>query len=211
MFIDGLKERKINKKYLIFGRADFIVKNPGLIEEFKAVGLSSVIVGFESFSDDELKDLNKEIEADVNEKAMEILNNNKIDCYASVIVHPSWDRKDFELFREDAKRLGIEYVVLQPLTPYPGTDFHVDEDKMLIKRNDFVKWDLAHVSIKPENMTLADFYLNIIKTYNKIAFSPGNILKHFKYSFRMQWKIIKGLILIQHQYKKRYREALKHV
>ena len=211
MFIDGLKERKIDKKYLIFGRADFIVKNPGLIEEFKAVGLSSVIVGFESFSDDELKDFNKEIEADVNEKAMEILNNNKIDCYASVIVHPSWDKKDFKLFWEKAKRLGIEYVVLQPLTPYPGTGFQVDEDKMLIKRNDFVKWDLAHVSIKPENMALADYYLNIIKMYNKIAFSPGNILKHFKYSFRMQWKIIKGLILIHHQYKKRYREALKHV
>ncbi len=210
-FIEGLKERKIHKKYFIFGRADFIVNNPGLIKEFKDVGLSSIIVGFESFSDDELKDFNKEIEASINEKAMEILNRNNIDCYASIIIHTSWQKKDFELLRKKAKQLKIEYVVLQPLTPFPGTDFHVDEDKMLISRNDFVKWDMAHVSIKPENMALSDFYLNIINLYSKIAFSPKTIIKHFKYPLRMQWKILKGLVSIHHQYKKRYREALKHV
>ena len=141
---------------------------------------------------------------------MEILNSNNIDCYASVIVHPSWGEKDFDLFRKKAKELNIEYVVLQPLTPYPGTDFQVDQDKMLISHNDFIKWDLAHIAIKPEKMTLANFYLNILKSYNKIAFSPRIILKHFKYPIRMQWKILKGLASIHHQYKKQYKEALKH-
>ena len=211
MFIDGLKERGIHKKFLIFGRADFIVENPDLIKEFKTVGLSSVIVGFESFSNDELKGFNKEIDANINEKAMKVLNANKIDCYASVIVHPSWDVTDFKKFVKKAKQLGIEYVVLQPLMPLPGTGFQVDSDKMLIRHNEFEKWDLAHVSIKPEKMSLPNFYFNIIKMYNKIAFSPKAIIKHFKYPLRMQWKIIRGLAVIRHQYKKRYLEALKHV
>lgn len=207
-FMEGLKQRQIKKRFLIFGRADFIVKYPDLISEFKSVGLSSVIVGFESFDDAELVDFNKEIEANINEQAMRILNKNKIDCYASVIVHPSWDEKDFDLFRSKAKELGIEYVVLQPLTPYPGTDFKVGEERMLITHNEFEKWDLAHIVIRPEKMSLADYYKNILKTYNEIAFSPKNILKHFKYSLRMQLKILKGLILIHRQYKKKYTDAL---
>jgi len=209
-FIEGLKERKIKKRFLIFGRADFIVKNPDLISEFKKYGLSSIIVGFESFSNEELNQFNKELDAKINEEAMKILNKNKIDCYASVIVHPSWDQKDFDWFNKKAKDLGIEYVVLQPLTPFPGTDLKIEKDKMLIKSSDFEKWDLAHVAIQPEKMSVADFYLNIVRSYNKIAFSPKVLIRHMKYPLRLQLRIIRGLRLIRKQYNLRYKEALKN-
>ncbi len=209
-FITGLKERGINKKYLVFGRADFIVKHPELIRDFKEVGLTSVIVGFESFSDDELEEMNKEIAANANEEAMEILNKYGVDCFASVIVHPNWDRNDFKKLVKKSRALGIEYVVLQPLTPYPGTGFQVDESKMLFKRTDFDKWDLAHVAIKPEKLTLTEYYREILKAYNRIALSPRTIIRHMKYPLRMQIRILSGLHRISNQYRKRAKEAKRH-
>lgn len=208
-FINGLKERNIKKRFLIFGRADFIVKYPELIEQFKEVGLSSVIVGFESFNNDELDLFNKELEANVNEEAMHILNSNKVNCYASIIIHPSWGQSDFDKLNEKAKELGIEYVVLQPLTPFPGTDFKVEREKMLFDPKDFEKWDLAHIAIKPEKLSLAEFYKNIVRSYNKIAFSPRVLFRHMKYPLRLQLRIIRGLSRIRKQYNLRYKEALK--
>lgn len=210
-FIAGLKQRNIRKKYLIFGRADFIVKHPDVIAEFGEVGLGSVIVGFESFNNEELASLNKEISANVNEQAMSILNALDIDCYASVIVSPDWNEADFDSFVVKSKQLGIEYVVLQPLTPFPGTGFIVDPDDLLIDRKDFPKWDLAHVSIRPKKMSLPEFYKHLLKSYRKIAFSPKTILRHTKYPLHMQWRVLSGLIKIHKQYMKRYRQALRNV
>jgi len=51
-FIRLLHERNIRKKYLLYGRADFIASNPDLIRDFKNAGLRTVIVGLESFIDD---------------------------------------------------------------------------------------------------------------------------------------------------------------
>lgn len=210
-FIEGLKLRNIRKKYLIFGRADFIVKHPDIIAEFRAVGLSSIIVGFESFNNEELASLNKDLSANVNEQAMIILNSHGIDCYASVIVSPNWNKSDFDVFVAKSKQLGIEYVVLQPLTPFPGTGFVVDPDDLLIDRKDFPKWDLAHVAIKPKKMSLPEFYKQLLKCYRRIAFSPLNILRHTKYPLHLQWRILTGLIRIHKQYKKRYHQALRNV
>lgn len=210
-FIKGVKQRNIRKKYLIFGRADFIVKHPDIIDAFRAVGLSSVIVGFESFSNSELNSLNKDISSSENEQAMKILNALGIDCYASVIVSPGWDKTDFNTFVSKARKLGIEYVVLQPLTPFPGTGFIVDPADMLIDRKDFPKWDLAHVAIRPQKMSLPAFYKELLKSYRKIAFAPLTILRHSKFPLHMQWRILTGLIKIHRQYMKRYHEALKNV
>jgi radical SAM superfamily enzyme YgiQ (UPF0313 family) len=206
-FMDGLRKRNIRKRYLVFGRADFIVKHPEVIQEFGELGLTSVIVGFESFSDTELIAMNKEIDANANEQAMQILNKYGVDCFASVILHPSWDRDDFTKLIKKARMLGIEYVVLQPLTPYPGTDFKVEESRMLFSRTDFDKWDLAHVAIKPEKLTLEQYYREILRAYNQIALSPRTILRHLKFPLRMQIKILSGLIRISQQYKKRAIEA----
>jgi radical SAM superfamily enzyme YgiQ (UPF0313 family) len=95
-FVGLLKEHKIFKNYLIYGRADFIASHPELMKDLKQQGLRTVIVGFESFNDNELISLNKSTIALTNEKAMGSLNTNGIDCYASVIAMPQWDKADYE-------------------------------------------------------------------------------------------------------------------
>ena len=202
-FIALLKENKIRKKYLIYGRADFIASNPEIIKEFKQYGLRTIIVGFESFNDDELQSLNKSTVASINEKAMEVLNSNGVDCYASVIAMPNWDKADFERATKKMIDLKIRFLNIQPLTPLEKTDMMFDDRNLVISRDDFAKWDLAHVVVKPEKLTVQEFYYEIVRMYIRVLFRPSNLIHHFKYPISMQLKLMSGAYKVKKQYEKK--------
>jgi radical SAM superfamily enzyme YgiQ (UPF0313 family) len=202
-FVGLLKEHKIFKNYLIYGRADFIASHPELMKDLKQQGLRTVIVGFESFNDNELISLNKSTIALTNEKAMGILNKNGIDCYASVIAMPQWDKADFERATRKMIELKIRFLNIQPLTPLEKTDIVFDESKLIIERNDFAKWDLAHVAIKPEKLSVNEYYNEILRMYIRVLFRPTNLIHHLKYPVKMQYKLLKGAYKVKKQYEKK--------
>jgi len=209
-FIVLLGERGIRKKFLVYGRADFIAANPDLVKEFKEAGLRTVIVGLESFEDIELVDFNKQTSSNTNRMAMAVLNKYRVDCYAAVIVSPSWSAGDFRKAGDIMLELGIKFVNLQPLTPLKGTGLKVKEEDLVIARNDFAKWDLAHVAIRPEKMNLEDYYKSIRDLYLRIILHPKNLLSLLKYPLHMQIKLAKGLINVKRQYKKKIMEVTEH-
>lgn len=207
-FIEATINANIKKQYLIYGRADFISENPDLMAKFRSAGLRTVIVGLESFFDDELKLYNKNINSSTNEKAIKILNKLDIECYATMIIPPEWGEKEFKYCKQKVLELGIHYVNLQPFTPLPGTGIEIDNDKLIIPYTDYAKWDLAHVTVMPTKMGVADFYKNILKLYNDILFQPRYLMKYIhKSSLSMQWKMLSGSIRVSRQYKKKIREV----
>lgn len=207
-FIELLKQRNIRKKYLLYGRADFIANNYQLIKSFRDWGLKTVIVGFESFFQEDLMSYDKNISVETNYTAMEILNKLNIDCYATIILSPDWNYDKFKKLWIILKKLKIHYVNLQPLTPLPGTDFKINAQKMIIDKNDFVKWDLAHVSVRPTAMTVSEYYSNIIKLYNKILFQPWVIKKYLMtIPLKMLFKVLMGSWKVRNQYINKINEA----
>lgn len=199
-FIDQLIKYDIRKKYLIYGRADFISSHPEIMHELKKHGLRTVIVGFESFDDAELDTLNKSTTSLTNEKAMQVLNNNGIDCYASVIAMPEWDKADFDKATKKMISLGVRFINIQPLTPLEKTDMIFDDKNLIVRRSDFAKWDLAHVVVKPEKLTIHEYYSEILRMYSRILFRPSNLIHHLKYPLGMQLKLFKGAFKVRKQY-----------
>jgi hopanoid C-3 methylase len=208
-FMAGLRERSINKKYLVYGRADFIAKNEDIIRDFKKLGLRTVIVGLESFSDDELNTFNKLTSSTTNEQCMRVLNKIGVDCYAACICSPDWDAERFNVMAEKLIELGVKFVNLQPLTPLPGTGIKVREEDLVIDRKDYPKWDLAHVAIRPEKMGLDEYYWNIINLYKKVTFCFKHVITHMKYPIRMQIRVLGGASHVHKQYVRKYKEAVK--
>jgi radical SAM superfamily enzyme YgiQ (UPF0313 family) len=209
-FIEANHKEKLKKHYLLYGRADFIANNPDLMSEFKEVGLRTVIVGFESFFNHELKQYNKNVDAATNEKAMQVLNNTGIECYATIILSPEWGRKEFSMLKKKIKQLGIHYLNLQPMTPLPGTDNNQYQKKLIIPYSDFARWDLAHVTIQPEKMSVADFYKELLGVYSAALFQPAFLLNYLKrYPVSMLWKMIKGSFMVWKQYQHKIKEV-KH-
>ena len=199
-FMDLLEKNHIKKKYLIYGRADFIVDNPDLLGRFKNLGLRTIIVGLESFSNHELNALNKRSSTSINEQTMNILNRIGVDCYASMIAMPEWKKEDFRFVTEKMVELKIRFLNIQPLTPLLKTDIAFDDTQLIVSREDYPKWDLAHVVVKPKYLSVEAYYKEIIKMYQRILFRPSNFIHNFRYSIRMQLKLFSGVLKVKNQY-----------
>ena len=83
-FIRLVKEKDIHKKYLIYGRADFIANNEDIIKELAEIGLSLVMVGLEATNDEELDSYNKHVSLHENEECIRILKEDQLQFGACV-------------------------------------------------------------------------------------------------------------------------------
>ncbi|MDW7669990.1 MAG: radical SAM protein, partial [Bacillota bacterium] len=150
-FIREIKRRGINKKFLVYGRADFIVSNVELLRDLKSIGLQSVIVGIESVRSKDLKEYNKKTSKSINEECINILNKLDIELYATLIIPLDFSLKDFKDMTNWLRDLNVRFVNLQPLTPLPGTTiFDKYSSELIVKREDYYLWDMAHVVLRPE-------------------------------------------------------------
>lgn len=201
-FCKQLEAQNIKKKYLIYGRSDFIAANEDVIKEFAANGLRAVIVGLESGNEEELKKYNKKSSVRINEAAIAILKKYKVECYGTFILGVDWDKKDFDNLYNWICELGIKFINLQPFTPLPGTEpFEEYKDQLLIPRNEYEKWDLAHLVVKPSKMSVRAYYFNILKVYYKVTMHPRNLLKMIKqYGIWENLKLSLGASKITMQY-----------
>ncbi len=175
-FIGLIKKQNINKKYLIYGRADFIAKNEELLKSFKDVGLQAVIVGIESVRESDLKSYNKGTSIEINEKAIHILRKYDIELYATLIIPLDFSKNDFNTMVRWLIENDVRFVNLQPLTPLPGTNIYSEyTDDLIVDRKEYEKWDMAHVVLQPEHMSIRGFYYQLIKSYYRIIMRPKNV------------------------------------
>jgi len=206
-FVDGVKARGIDRRYLVYGRADFIARNPDVVATFRDAGLRTVIVGFESFLDGDLAQFRKGSDANTNAAAMEVLNRLGLECYATIILPPSWGREEFRACGERLRALRVKFVNLQPLTPLPGTGVEAAPGTLLVPRSDYARWDLAHVMIRPQKLTEAEFYEELIALYLRTLYRTDVLWNHLKEPPRLLWKMAAGTFRVDRQYRRKLAEA----
>ncbi len=209
-FCDAIEREGVAKKYLIYGRSDFIAANEDIIARLKECGLRAVIVGIESCRADELKGYNKNSDVASNEAAVEILQRYDIDCYATLILGMDWKESDFKMLGRWLRRLKLTYINLQPFTPLPGTPMlEKYNDGLIVPRTDYEKWDLAHLVLAPTQMSQARYYWNIVKLYHWVTMRPQNILKLlYRHGPRENLKLWLGSVRVTLQYLSRIRRHL---
>lgn len=208
-FCDLLEKNNIKKKYLIYGRADFIAKNEKVIKRFKQVGLRAVIVGLESCDSNELVDYNKKTLVSTNEKAVKILRKYNVECYGTFILGLDWKKEDFNALAKWIKKLGLVFVNLQPLTPLRGTDMYEQYKKdFIIKEDEYEKWDLAHLVVRPSKISIRKYYLYTMILYYKIMVNPKSAIYMIKkYGLHDTLKLSVGGFKVNLQYLKKLIEG----
>lgn len=200
-----LEENGLKKKFLIYGRADFIAENEDVIKLFAENGLRAVIVGLESCEQEELKEYNKQSSVDVNEKAVSVLKGAGVECYATLILGLDWRDREFDNLYNWLRKLDLKFINLQPFTPLPGTPLYEEyKDELAVSRKEHEKWDLAHLVVKPRRISARRYYWNIIKLYYKITMSPRNVMKMVRqYGILENIKLSSGALGITLQYLKK--------
>ncbi len=201
-FIKLLKENNIEKKYLVYGRADFIANNKELMNELKKVGLRAVIVGIESIRKTDLDTYNKKTTVQINEDCIKILRELDIELYATLILPMDFDKQDFKNLTNWLRDMKITFVNLQPLTPIPGTEIFGDyEKKLLVDRENYEMFDMAHVILKPKHLTVREFYIQILLSYYRVVMRPKNSIRLLKkYGLKENLKMLKGSQRVSLQY-----------
>lgn len=204
-FIHMLKERSINKKFLIYGRADFIARNEELLKEFKSCGLQAVIVGIESVRVQDLKSYNKGTTREINDRCIKILKKLDIELYATLIIPMDFSKSDFKELTRYLRALDVRFVNLQPLTPLPGTDiFEEYVPNLIVDRENYSKFDMAHVVLQPEYMSIRAFYFELLKSYYKVIMRPKHMIALIKkYGLKSNLKMLVGSSYVSWQYIKK--------
>lgn len=164
---DLVVARGIDKRFGFQARTDTIAENPEIIAKWKEVGLDWVLIGFESFREEELAALNKRNSVKANEQAVKTLREHEIQIQAAFIVNPDYDRREFRQLGEYIRRLKLFSPQITILTPLPGTDFFKEKWNDLTSRN-YELFDFFH-ALLPTKLPLEDFYKEFCKLYRRVG------------------------------------------
>ncbi|HDR15218.1 MAG TPA: radical SAM protein [Desulfobacteraceae bacterium] len=173
-----LRERGIKQRFMMYARTDLIVAHPDLMAALKEVGLDYLLVGIESFRDEELKKLNKKIAAETNIEAMQLLRKLGISVSPHMIVDPDFSKDDFRRLLKYIIKLELFRPVYTVLTPLPGTALY-EENYARLAIRDYDFFDFTH-SVLPTRLSRKEFYRQYAGLYNK-SYS-------FRRYFRWKWK-----------------------
>lgn len=152
----SIEEADIRKKYFLYARADTIVRHPGLFEKWRDIGLAQVFVGLESFSDERLRSMDKEMTVAHQVEAAAVLDRLGVLLYGNFMVDPDFTRDDFQSLKKHVRRLGLKYVSFSILTPLPGSELLEERKSELLTRNPEM-CDMLH-TLLPTTLPLGEFY-----------------------------------------------------
>ena len=153
---DQLTELNMGHRYWMQVRADNVVRNPRKFEKWAKAGLDTVLVGLESFEQEDLNSVSKGTKQGDNEKAIEILHEFGIRVWGAVLIFQNWVEKNFEHLKSKVQEHKIEFPQYTILTPLPGTvQWRDTQDQLIAKDVNF--FDFLH-SVLPTRLSPREFY-----------------------------------------------------
>ena len=171
---DLLVKRGIHKRYKVYSRSDTVANNPDLIRAWNDVGLEIVLVGFESFREQELNDYNKRNSVEQNERAIRVLKECDLETAAYFVVNPDFAEEDFAALKRYVEEQELLHPVFTMLTPFPGTDLH-ESNRDKLQDMDYEKLDFFH-AVLPTKLPLKCFYEEFTELYHH-AYSLKRVLR----------------------------------
>jgi len=187
-----IKEAGLRKRFFLYGRSDTIARNPALLEAWREVGLERVFVGLEFCRDEDLQYIGKGSTTRDNARAVRVLQDLRIEVYASLIVRPEFDRADFAALAQYCRDLELNFAGFAVLTPLPGTDFY----------------EQVHIhTVLPTRLPLEEFYQQYFHLYTRaisltkrFALARKFRLRDFPSALRRQDRFLKRVATIHRDY-----------
>lgn len=156
-FVRLVKEKNIVKKYVCYGRADFIAKNPLLMRELKEIGFYYILVGLETVKEEYLKNYRKKTDINANIECIRILNETGIHIMGMFITDLDFTRKDFQSLYKWIQNRQIRHVAISIFTPEMGLSVYQEYEERLLTDNP-EHWDYLHVVAEPEKLSVKKYY-----------------------------------------------------
>lgn len=158
-FVRLIKEQNIHKRYVCYGRADFISKYPDLMKELKEIGFYYILVGLEAVNDKYLADYNKLSDLSCNISAVKLLNDIGINIMGMFIVDLDFKARDFRELYRWIKRSRLKHTAISIFTPEMSLEL-MEQYRDRLVTDDPAEWDYLHVVARPSQMSVKRFYFH---------------------------------------------------
>jgi radical SAM superfamily enzyme YgiQ (UPF0313 family) len=155
-FAARVREAGLVKKFVCYGRADFIAAHPDLIRELADIGFVYFIVGLEAIDDQTLDGYNKGTTQDANERCLRIIREAGARCIGLLMMPLDAKREDFRRLAAWAASRPLRYATVSAFTPIPGTPVF-EEYKDRLRTQDPRKWDFLHLVVKPSRLSTLEY------------------------------------------------------
>lgn len=166
-FIRLIREYDIHKKYICYGRADFISANEDIMQELKDIGFYYILVGLEAFDEAYLINYGKRADSDQNKRTIEICNSLDLRIMGMFILDLDFTPKDFKKLYKYVKDNHIRNVAVSIYTPEMGMETY-DAYKDRIITDNPSHFDYLHLVAKPEKISVRRYYFCYYKLLIKL-------------------------------------------
>ncbi|HEU4411988.1 MAG TPA: radical SAM protein [Polyangiaceae bacterium] len=154
-----------------------VTDDPALVREMALAGCTGVFVGFESLTDENLRDARKKTpRADEYARRIGVFHDHGIQVNGSFVLGFDHDGPDvFDRTVRWVESTRLECATFHVLTPYPGTPlFRRLEAEGRILHRDWSLYDTAHVVFRPARMSADELERGYASCYERL-FSHGSI------------------------------------
>lgn len=159
-----LIEKECCKTFMIFSRADSIVKCKDIMPLLYKAGFRDMLVGLEAVQDKTLEQYNKNSSVAINKEAVKILRENNMLCVGLFVVNYDFKHKDFMRINKFIKKEKLIWVLFSILIPFKGTAiYEANKDKLY--KYTYKRTDGTHVLMKPKYLPKLLFKLEFLFLY----------------------------------------------
>jgi radical SAM superfamily enzyme YgiQ (UPF0313 family) len=177
------KMKPLNKKFICEGNSDVLAKDEELLKLASEAGCIEWTVGFESFSQQTLADINKKTNTiEEFKQVVKNIHKYKMAILGNFIFGFDQDTPNiFQLASENIKKLGLDSARFAILTPYPGTPlFEKLEKEGRIMTYDWSKYNRKNVVFKPKNMTVEELQTGFYRIADDFNSVPNLIYRDIR-------------------------------
>jgi radical SAM superfamily enzyme YgiQ (UPF0313 family) len=175
-FLDELGKSGLKVHYWFQSRIKDILRDEDLISEMRRLGLYEVMLGIESIQPDVLDRYEKKQSREMAQKAIDILQKNKIMVMANVMFGDWNDSEDTlkEIFQFVKKQ--SDFLVLTMTTPLPGTRYFEEAERLgRIRERYFGNYDFMHPVLDTQFLSAEEIH-RLQQAYLKKYYTQPRIL-----------------------------------
>ena len=166
-FAHLIKANDIRKKFICYGRADFIAENKDLMRLLKDIGLYYCIVGLEATDDTSLAKYNKKTDINSNLDAITICRELGINLMGLFLADLDFKPRDFRNLYKWIVAHNLKHTAVTIYTPELCTENYERYKERIITDNPS-HWDYLHVVAKPAHISVSHFYFCYYKLLVKL-------------------------------------------
>ena len=156
-FIELVKEKGLKKRFVCYGRSDFIAAHELIVKELAEIGFYYFLVGLETIRENDMGRYNKKNDLTNNEKAIELCHKYGVHIMAMFILDLDFKGRDFRNLYKYIKVHKIKHVAVSIFTPEPGLESYDDYKDRIITDN-MGHYDYIHLVCIPDKLSVKSYY-----------------------------------------------------